>query len=90
MPGGVARGLLLRQMAAYFPDKWEVSHLRSRSEGENVVGAVKIHCREDDKTFLSDFSIRLDRRGKIAELTLDGVAVGKFVKQLHHREDRPN
>lgn len=76
---------LVRQMGKYFPDRWEVSGLRSRVEGRDVTGAIKIHCREDDKVFLSDFSAKLDGEGKISELTLDGVAVGKFVGRLHTR-----
>lgn len=72
-------------MEKYFPDRWEVSGLQSRIDGRGVSGAIKIHCREDDKVFLSDFSAKLDAGGKISELTLDGVTVGKFVGRLHTR-----
>jgi len=78
-----SKASLLKQMEAYFPDRWEVTQLTSRAEGKTVAGAIKIHCLEDDKLFLSDFSARLDRKGKIEELTLDGVSVGKFVGRLH-------
>ncbi len=83
MANQVSKARLLKQMEAYFPDRWEVAQLTSRAEGKTVAGTIKIHCLEDDKLFLSDFSAKLGQRGKIEELTLDGVSVGKFVGRLH-------
>ncbi len=79
-----AKSALLEQMKAYFPDRWEVERLDSRVEGPNAVGAIKIHCHEDDKVFLSDFAAKLDSKGRVVELSLDGVQVGKFIGRLHH------
>jgi len=83
MVKAIPKSTLLKQMEAYFPDRWEVAKLDSRTEGRNVIGAIKIHCLEDDKVFLSDFSATLDKDGRIRELELDGVTVGKFVGRLH-------
>ncbi len=83
MPKPVAKSVLLKQMKAYFPDRWEVNRLDSRIEGLNAAGAIKIHCHEDDKVFLSDFSAKLDSKGRIVEFSLDGVQVGKFIGRLH-------
>lgn len=74
---------LLKQMGEYFPDRWDVTRLRSRVSGSDVVGTLRIHCKEDDKVFLSDFSAKLDAEGSLKDLTLDGVQVGKFVGRLH-------
>ncbi len=79
----VTKAGLLKQMEVYFPDRWEVTHLASKTEGRTVSGAIKIRCSQDEKVFLSDFSAKLDRKGKIQELTLDGVSVGKYVGRLH-------
>lgn len=79
----VARTKLLSEMSRYFPDRWEVTHIEAKSDGDRYHGAIKIHCNEDDKFFLSDFSAKVDKRGRVAELTLDGVQVGKFVGKLH-------
>jgi hypothetical protein len=78
-----AKAAFLKEMKTHFPDRWKVEHMQTRFEGKNVVGAIKIHCLEDDKTFLSDFSARLDERGRISELTLDGVHVGKYIGRMH-------
>jgi hypothetical protein len=78
-----SKASLKRQLGAYFPDRWEIERLESRIEGENMLGTIKIHCLQDDKVFLSDFAARLDDKGKIQRLTLDGVNVGKFVGRLH-------
>ena len=83
MPARPTRAAFLRDMKTHFPDRWEVARLQSRFEGQNVVGAIKIHCMEDDKVFLSDFSATLDGKGKISDLTLDGVHVGKFIGRMH-------
>lgn len=83
MPGPVTKSLLLKEMKSYFPDRWEVERLNSKVEGLNAAGTVKIHCREDDKVFLSDFSAKLDSKGRVVELSLDGVQVGKFIGRLH-------
>ncbi len=74
---------LIRQLTKHFPDRWEVTRVDSRVEGKNVLGAIKIHCKQDDKLFLSDFAAKLDGKGRITELTLDGVHVGKFVGRMH-------
>jgi hypothetical protein len=79
----ITRAALLTQMRAHFPDRWEVAHMDTRFEGEKVIGAVKIHCIQDDKVFLSDFSAKLDKKGRISDLTLDGVHVGKFIGRMH-------
>jgi hypothetical protein len=83
MPGALTKTKLLKQMSAYFPDRWEVTRLQSHLTGNDVAGTVKIHCMEDDKVFLSDFSARIDAAGTVKDLTLDGVHVGKFVGRLH-------
>lgn len=88
MPRSISKSRLLKQMGACFPDRWEVERLESRLEGENVLGAIKIHCHEDDKIFLSDFAAKLDKNGRLSGLTLDGVMVGKFVGRLHEGERR--
>lgn len=46
-------------------------------EGDRAFGAVRIHCLEDDKVFLTDFDARLDQTGKVIGLELDGVKVRK-------------
>ena len=79
----VSKPTLLKQMSKYFPDRWEVTKIESRIEGPNVVGAIKIHCMQDDKVFLSDFAAKLDGKGRLTGLTLDGVEVGKFVGRIH-------
>ncbi len=66
---------LAREMKACFPDRWDVSRLTSRREEGAILGTVKIHCSADDKTFMSDYVARLDRDGRIVELSLDGVHV---------------
>ena len=81
----VTKAALLTQMKAHFPDRWEVSHMDSRVDGQHVVGAIKIRCLEDEKTFLSDFTARLDDQGRLAAFTLDGVNVGKFVGRIHQK-----
>ena len=83
MPKPIAKSALVKQMKAYFPDRWEVDRLDGRIDGLSASGAIKIHCREDDKVFLSDFSARLDSKGRIIEFSLDGVQVGKFIGRLH-------
>ncbi len=83
MGDGRSKAALLKEMTRYFPDRWEVTDIESRRRGDVCFGAVKIHCSEDDKLFLSDFSARLDGKGKVVELTLDGVEVGKYVGKLH-------
>jgi hypothetical protein len=78
-----SKAAFLKDMKARFPDRWEVDRMEARFEGQAAVGAIKIHCLEDDKIFLSDFSAKLDDKGKISELTLDGVHVGKFIGRMH-------
>ena len=84
MAGKASNAALLKQMKEHFPDRWDVARIDSRVEGRRVSGAIKIHCREDDKVFLSDFTAKLDAKGKLTDLTLDGVHVGKFIGRLHH------
>jgi hypothetical protein len=79
----VSKAALIKQMETRFPDRWEVTRLETRVEAERILGAIKIHCREDNKVFLSDFSVKLDGKGRITEFTLDGVNVGKFIGRLH-------
>ena len=57
--------------------------MESKIRGTKAVGTIKIHCREDDKVFLSDFSAKIDSKGHLADLTLDGVNIGRFVGRLH-------
>jgi hypothetical protein len=80
---GLSNARLLKQMAKYFPARWEVTRMDARVEGNAAAGTIKILCREDNKTFLSDFSAELDSQGRIRGLTLDGVSVVNFVGRLH-------
>jgi hypothetical protein len=77
------KAAFLKDMKTHFPDRWEVARMQTRFEGKNVIGAIKIHCLQDDKIFLSDFSAKLDDKGRISDLTLDGVHVGKFIGRMH-------
>ena len=79
----VTKAALLKQIESHFPDRWEVARLDSRVDGRSVSGAIKIHCTQDDKLFLSDFAAKLDGTGRIIDMTLDGVHVGKFIGRMH-------
>ena len=83
MAKAITRAALLQQMKASFPDRWEVERLDSRVQGRNVFGTIKIHCKQDEKLFLSDFSAKIDGKGRVIDLTLDGVHVGKFIGRIH-------
>ncbi len=83
MASSISKAALLKQMKAQFPDRWEVARLDARFEKQKVTGIVKIHCLQDDKIFLSDYSAKVDAKGRLSALTLDGVHVGKFVGRLH-------
>jgi len=66
---------LIREMSVYFPRRWEVSAISVKKAGDRATGTIKIYCATDDKTFLSDFDARLDSKGGIRELAIDGVMV---------------
>ena len=79
----ITRAALLKQVKAHFPERWEVERLDTRVDGQNVTGAIKIHCKQDEKLFLSDFTAKIDRKGQVTDITLDGVHVGKFIGRMH-------
>lgn len=83
MPRKISQKQLVKEMRRFFPDRWEVARMQSRFEGDKAEGTIKIHCLKDDKQFLSDFEAKLDSTGRILELDLDGVSVGKYVGRQH-------
>lgn len=83
MPKKVTKAALLNQVRARFPDRWEVTSFVGKIDGDSASGAIKIHCTQDDRLFLSDFAAKFDNRGNVVDLTLDGVHVGKFIGKPH-------
>jgi hypothetical protein len=72
---GQVQQRLLREMSAFFPNRWEVADMKTRVAGNEAKGTIKIHCTADDKTFMSDFDAKLDTEGRVEEFALDGVVV---------------
>ena len=64
-------------LSQYLPTHWHVTRMWQKGDGSVVSDIMKIHCRTDKKTFVSDFEAHLKNDGEIETLYINGKKAGR-------------